>query len=173
MLYCLSFLAIWGLYIVKIAPTYIAGDSAETIMAFNCLGIQHPPGYALNTIIGKIFLLIPVGNIMFRGAMMAMFFNVITASVLFIMALAIFAEKEKKYEVLFVSLMTALLYLFSNTVFFQGLSAKGSVYTLQGFLIAVIFISLLKFNTQTKYIYLASFIFGLPSFFATVSVKST
>src|ERR1035437_2266197 len=160
-LFCLAFLLLWALCITKIAPTYIAGDSPETIMAFNFLGIQHPPGYALNTLLGKIFILIPLGNIMFRSAMMAVFFNIATAIALFMMALVIFAEKGKKTEVYCAALIAAAFYLFSNTVFFQGLTAKGSVYTLHDFLIAVIFISLFKTRENMRYIYLASFLFGL------------
>ena len=83
LLICLFIIVFWALLIIKIAPAYIAGDSPETIMAFNFLGIQHPPGYALDTLIGKIFLLIPVGNLMFRSAIMAMFFNFMTALTIF------------------------------------------------------------------------------------------
>jgi tetratricopeptide (TPR) repeat protein len=160
-LFGLSFIVFWALFMIKIAPTFIAGDSPETIMAFNFLGIQHPAGYALNTMIGKIFLLIPIGNLMLKSAIMAMLFNIATAVVIFEICLIIFRKEENIYIVYGVSAIAAVLYLFSNTVVLQGFTAKGSVYTLHGLLIAVIFLSLFKIKENIRYIYLAAFVFGL------------
>lgn len=161
MIYCLSFLFLWILLVVKIAPSYIAGDSPETIMAFNFLGIQHPPGYVLDTMLGKIFLLIPVGNIMFRAAIMAMIFNMLTAFVIFNIILIIFQKEEKNYKIYFTATAASAFYLFSNSVFIQGITAKGSVYTLQSFLISMIFLSLFQIKRSNKYLYLSTFLFAL------------
>jgi tetratricopeptide (TPR) repeat protein len=159
--YCLGFLVLWALYLAKIAPTFLAGDSPETIMAFSCLGIQHPPGYALNTLFGRIFLSIPAGNIMFRSALMAAFFNIITAFVLFFLAMKIFGETGKNYEALCAALTAVIFYLFANPVFLQGVSAKGSVYTLHSLLITFIFLLLFNMGRSVRFLYLASFLFGL------------
>jgi tetratricopeptide (TPR) repeat protein len=161
MLYCSAFLVLWALCLVKIAPSYIAGDSPETIMAFLSLGIQHPPGYALNTLIGKIFLLFPAGSIMFKSAIMAMFFNIAAAFVVFFMALKILSENGKQTAAYCAALLAAAFYLFSNAGFLQGLTAKGSVYTLHCFLMAAIFLSLFHARQSFKFLYLSSFLFGL------------
>jgi len=161
MLICASVLILWLLLIIKIAPAYIAGDSPETIMAFNFLGIQHPPGYALDTLIGKIFLLIPVGNLMFRSAIMAMFFNFMTALTIFKIVLIVFKDNAKKSGIYYAPIIAAIFYLFSNSVFIQGITAKGSVYTIHCFLIALIFLLLLEIKQGAKFLYLASFLFGL------------
>jgi tetratricopeptide (TPR) repeat protein len=161
MFICASVLILWLLLIIKIAPAYIAGDSPETIMAFDFLGIQHPPGYALDTLIGKIFLFIPVGNLMFRSAMMAMFFNFMTALTIFRITLIVFKENNKKTGIYYAPAMAALFYLFSNDVFIQGMTAKGSVYTMHCFIMALIFLLLLEIKQGAKSLYLASFLFGL------------
>ena len=159
--YCLSFLILWSLCISKIAPSSMAGDSPETTIAIYSLGIQHPPGYTIDNLLGKIFVLLPIGNIMFRCGIMAMFFNVMTFFVLFFMVLSIFIELGKKNEAYFIAAITGIFYLFSTSTFLQGLSAKGSVYTIQAFFISVIFLSLFKTKNNMKYLYLFSFIFGI------------
>jgi tetratricopeptide (TPR) repeat protein len=160
-LFCLSIIILWALLIIKIAPAYIAGDSPETIMAFNFLGIQHPPGYVLDTLIGKIFLLIPAGNLMFRSAIMAMFFNFMAALTIFKIVLIVFKENAKKSGAYSAAIIAAIFYLFSNSAFIQGITAKGSVYTIHCFLIALIFLLLLEIKQGVKFLYLASFLFGL------------
>ncbi|MGH7740169.1 MAG: protein O-mannosyl-transferase family, partial [bacterium] len=47
-------------------PTFYADDSAETITAAWLLGLPHPPGYPLYTLIGHLFSSLPLGGIGFR-----------------------------------------------------------------------------------------------------------
>jgi hypothetical protein len=159
--YSLSFIVLWALCIIRVAPTYLADDSPETITAMYTLGLQHPPGYAINNLIGKIFQLIPVGNIIFRAGLMAMFFHIAAAFILFMLIVQFFNDTKKKNEIFFLAFIASIFYLFSYSAFLQGLSAKGSVYTIQALFTVVIFLSLLKLKKEQKYLYLASFIYGL------------
>jgi len=139
----------------------MADDSPETIMCFYTLGIQHPPGYALNTLLGKIFLFIPTGSVMFRAGLMASFFNIFTAVLVFLIAVKIFSGPAKKENDVFMPLLASVMYFFCGDVFLHGLSAKGSVYALHAFIVAAIVLSLYNSERGPRYLYIAAFLYGL------------
>jgi hypothetical protein len=56
------FVSCLTVYIFTLAPTIFFGDSGEFVTAAYNLGIVHPPGYPLYTLIGKLFtLVVPSG----------------------------------------------------------------------------------------------------------------
>ena len=61
---------LFGIYLKTICPVVYLGDSGELTAAAYSLGIPHNSGYPLYCIIGKIFCLIPIGNIGFRMNLM-------------------------------------------------------------------------------------------------------
>lgn len=68
----LSFIIPFLVYLSTLAPTFTYGDDPELITAAFTLGIAHPPGYPLFTLLGKIFtLLIPFGSVAYRVNLMA------------------------------------------------------------------------------------------------------
>jgi hypothetical protein len=55
------------LYINTMSPTVPPyRDSGELITVIDTLGVAHPPGYPLYTILGKLFSFLPVGSVAFR-----------------------------------------------------------------------------------------------------------
>ena len=52
-------------YFSTICPTVYLGDSGELTTAAFSLGIPHASGYPLYALIGKLFCLVPIGNIGF------------------------------------------------------------------------------------------------------------
>ncbi len=158
----IAFILVWIASVNMVAPTFNSDDSPETTVAFQTMGIQHPPGYPLDTLIGKIFTMIPVGNVMFRSNLMAMFFNIITAFFIFIFVKINLRidTKESLVNYIFAGL-SALFYLFSNSVFLQSTFAKGSIYTLNSFFTITIVALLLNLKKNIKYFFLFSFLYGL------------
>ncbi len=57
-------LVLWELSLC--APGIVAGDAPELTTAAFHLGSAHPPGYPLYVLLGKFFLLFPVGSAAFR-----------------------------------------------------------------------------------------------------------
>jgi tetratricopeptide (TPR) repeat protein len=53
-------------YLRYLCPTIAAGDSAELVTAAWILGVQHPPGYPLYTLIARVFTLLPLGSVAWR-----------------------------------------------------------------------------------------------------------
>ena len=67
MIYSFSaFIIPFIIYLVYLAPSIVGGDSGELITTAYLLGVPHPPGYPLYTILGKLFSLIPFYSVAWR-----------------------------------------------------------------------------------------------------------
>ena len=67
-----------GLYVHTLAPTVLPSNSGEFQFVADILGIAHPPGYPLYTMLGKLFTLIPLGDVAYRVNLMSAFFAALT-----------------------------------------------------------------------------------------------
>lgn len=76
------------LYTCSHSPN-IAGDSPELIAGTYSLGILHPPGYPLYTLIGYLFAHLPFRSIAFRVNLMSVVFHSLTLLLLYISAVKI------------------------------------------------------------------------------------
>src|ERR1035437_9789014 len=54
------------IYFKTLCPTVAGGDSGELTSAAHLLGVAHPPGYPIWTILGKLSTLFPFGSIAWR-----------------------------------------------------------------------------------------------------------
>lgn len=54
------------MYLATLAPSVVGGDAGEMITVTACGGVLHPPGYPLYTLLGKVFLWLPVGEAALR-----------------------------------------------------------------------------------------------------------
>jgi hypothetical protein len=70
-------------YLATLCPVVYLGDSGELTAAAFCLGVPHGSGYPLYAILGKLFCLIPVGNVGFRMNLMSAVFGVLTVWVIY------------------------------------------------------------------------------------------
>ncbi len=62
----LLFLVSLALYIHTLAPTILPADSGEFQFVAHVLGIAHPPGYPLYTLLAKLCAFVPLGDIAYR-----------------------------------------------------------------------------------------------------------
>lgn len=77
------FLAIWGVGLVTLAPSCPHGDSGETAGVALHLGIAHPPGYPLPTILGNLLVrLVPVGSVAWRVSLLSLAAAAVSASLI-------------------------------------------------------------------------------------------
>ncbi|RJR41831.1 MAG: DUF2723 domain-containing protein [Desulfobacteraceae bacterium] len=117
-------------YLWTICPTVYVGDSGELTAAAHSLGIPHNSGYPLYVLIGKIFCLIPLGNIGFRMNLMSALFTALSVAILHDMILRVTASR-------IASLGAALFLSFTTLFWLQAVSAE--VYSLHLFFVAAIF----------------------------------
>lgn len=169
----LSFLIPFVVYLITLAPGVTFIDSGELSLASVTLGVAHPTGYPLFTMLGKIFTLIPVGDEVYRlnlmsafisSASLLIFFNLIS----FLFELLNEAQKTKTLSedsLLNLSLASTLILAFTLT--YWKASTSIEVYSLHSFfLILNIFLFLkLCFGKEKKitgnYWILFAFVLGL------------
>jgi len=134
-----SALAFLGVYIPTLYPSVPGGDSGELIVAAHTLGVAHPPGYPLFTLLGKLFTLIPAGSIAWRV-------NLLTA-VLAAIAAAILARATWKLTRSFgAGLFAGGLFAFSPLVWRYAVQAE--VFSLNNLFAAVLLLLVVSFAVQ-------------------------
>jgi hypothetical protein len=70
-------------YGIGVRRTIAPGDSAEFVLASATLGIPHPTGYPLYTLLGKLFASLPFGTIPARVNFMSAFFAALALTLFF------------------------------------------------------------------------------------------
>ena len=139
-------------YCITSGTTVAFGDSGEFITASSNMGILHPPGYPLYSILGKFFTFIPAGNTAFRVNMMSAFFGALTLFFIYLIMINI-------TDSIPAAVISAACLLFSNTFWYYSHYAKG--YTLNLFFLSLLIFCALKHKENNKWIYLWGFLFGL------------
>ncbi|MBN1991925.1 MAG: DUF2723 domain-containing protein [Anaerolineae bacterium] len=81
------FTASLALYLTTLAPSVVTlfDDSLEFQLVTYQLGIAHPTGYPLYTLLGKLFTFLPVGNVAFRVNLMSAVFGAATVALLYLL----------------------------------------------------------------------------------------
>ncbi len=121
------------IYSLTICPTLYPGDSGEFVASAFYLGNPHNSGYPFYCLMGKLFTLIPIGNLAFRLNLMSSIFAALTALLVYYIIHELAREPVA-------ALSSALLLAFSPTLWSQTVCAE--VYTLHAFFVALIVASL-------------------------------
>ncbi|KAM4854009.1 protein O-mannosyl-transferase TMEM260 [Thomomys bottae] len=78
------FAAVAAAFTLTLPPSVPGGDSGELITAAHELGVAHPPGYPLFTLVAKLaILLFPFGSVAYRVNLLCGLFGAVAASLLF------------------------------------------------------------------------------------------
>jgi len=151
------FILIFASYILTLYPTISPyRDSGDLISAAWTLGVAHPPGYPLYSLIGKIFLtIIPFGNAAYRVNLMS--------AVAGAAAVAVLLKRFKGF--------TAGIILLSLgfTIPFWRLSLVSEMYSVNGFFVALAIAAVLNavYSADHREIFrnfaLAFFLVGIAS----------
>ncbi|MDI6808388.1 MAG: DUF2723 domain-containing protein [Candidatus Eisenbacteria bacterium] len=115
------------IYLRTCAPSLYGGDSSELASAAWFLGIPHPPGYPLYVITGRLFSLIPIGDVALRLNLMSAFWAVVGTCFVFLLASELTGKKSAAAG-------CALVFAFSRTFWTQAVMAE--VYTMSTALVA-------------------------------------
>jgi tetratricopeptide (TPR) repeat protein len=157
------FLISFFVYVMTLCPTVYVGDSGELITAAFTLGIAHPPGYPLYCLLGKIFTFIPVSNIAFRLNLMSAFFASASISLLYYLVISV-CQQNKKEDTVNLKLACIagfLIFAFTNSLWSQAVIAE--VYTLNLFLVLLLFLVAFKYfySKRRAFLYTFAFLAGL------------
>ncbi|MFQ6103519.1 MAG: protein O-mannosyl-transferase family [Candidatus Glassbacteria bacterium] len=147
-------------YLTTISPSVNFIDSGELITVCTTLGIAHPTGYPLYTLIGRIFSLIPVGEAACRVNLLSAVFN---SGAVFFLSLSTMALLGDKSRLLCCAgaLLTAAFMSLSVTAW--DVSTQTEVYSLSIFLYSVLIYLLLVGlkDTGPVILFLTAYLYGL------------
>lgn len=145
-------------YITTLAPGLYFIDTGELAAVCVKLGIAHPTGYPLFTILGSIFAKIPLGDYIYRLNLMCAVLSSVTALVFFNLMHFIltelnldkeqesgkrfFTDEKNKLLAMIVSLSGSLVLAFSST--FWNTSNSLEVYSLHVLLMVTVIYLFLK-----------------------------
>jgi thioredoxin-like negative regulator of GroEL len=164
-------------YLLTLAPSVTLEDSGEFITATYHLGVPHPPGYPIWTILSWLWqLIIPFGNIAWRVNLMSAFFGAVAVGLCamlvsktgHVMALRVGFLRKPGQErmvnwIILASAVTAgLLLAFSPVMWSQSVIAE--VYALNAFFLFVVLVLLYRWSFETEKrwrLYLAAFVWGV------------
>lgn len=92
------FVVTFILYLSTLAPSVVTlfDDSLEFQLVAYQLGIAHPTGYPLYTLLGKLFTFLPIGNIAYRVNLMSAFFGAATVGLLYLLIVQIVGRMEEE-----------------------------------------------------------------------------
>jgi len=141
-------------YAFTAAPGVTMEDSGDFIMGVLTLGIVHPPGYPLYTLLGHLFSLLPFGDPAFRVNLFSALWGALCLGIVFLILRMIFIER--------IHAVFATLFLGFTTVYWSQ-TGVAEVYSLNGFLTACIVYWILSYNRDKRksQLYLAFLTTGL------------
>ena len=146
----LFLVAVGCVYLSTLCPTVYLGDSGELTAAAFCLGIPHNSGYPLYCLLGKLFCLIPVGNIAFRANLMSACLAVASVWLVYSMILKWTGSRTAGF-------VGAGVLAFSPVFWLQSVSAE--VYTLHMFFVALLVRVLVWWDEEKDFYPLALLVF--------------
>jgi len=143
-------ITVFGVYLCTTTPTVYLGDSGEFTAAAFSLGIPHNSGYPLYSLIGKIFCMIPLGNVGFRMNLMSMFFSALTVSLVYTIIFRVTSS-------ILSSAVAASFLAFTPLFWSQTVSAE--VYPLHTFFVALMIRLLWWWDENKEFHRLLIFVF--------------
>ncbi|MBI3019371.1 MAG: DUF2723 domain-containing protein [Deltaproteobacteria bacterium] len=151
------FLGSFLVYLYTLSPTITLEDSGELITAAHTMGIAHPSGYPLYVFLGKLFTLLPMGDISWTAwkvNLMSAFFAALSCLVLYHILL-----KHACHP--WIALCGAFVGGFSKIVWSQSVIAE--VYTLHAFLFLTLMYLLYVWEEtrKDKFLFMFSGLLGL------------
>src|SRR3990167_6536284 len=81
------------IYILTLSRSIYFGDSGEFITTAYTLGIAHPPGYPLYTMLAHLFTYLPFGNLPFKVNFFSAISSSLTVVVVYFICLKITANR--------------------------------------------------------------------------------
>jgi hypothetical protein len=124
-------------YACTLAPSVGAGDSGELILAANALGVPHPPGYPLWTLLARLATLLPWGEVAWRV-------NALSAALASLGAgLFYFLARRVGLRALGAGIATAL---YAGSTIVWGIAVETEVYAL----VAIFFLLLALFAFRAR-----------------------
>jgi len=136
------------LYAASAPRTVALEDDGLFILSSYFMGVAHPPGYPLHSLLGKLFTLLPVGTVAYRVHLLSAAFGALSCALLWLCARTLLESRVAAW-------LAALALGLSAAFWSQSIIAE--VYTLNTFF----FFLLLWLALRGGSLALMAFVFGL------------
>jgi 4-amino-4-deoxy-L-arabinose transferase-like glycosyltransferase len=157
--------AAFALYAATAAPTVLAGDGGEFQFVPYLLGVAHPTGYPLYTLLGWLWShLLPVGDVAYRMNLFSAFWAALAVALVYPTVRAVLRQVLPSLQPSLqrlVGILAALTFAVTPTLWSQAVIAE--VYGLHIFFVVLILYLLLDWGEhgRSRSLYLAALSFGL------------
>jgi hypothetical protein len=166
----------FALYVSTLAPTVLAGDGGEFQFVPYLLGVAHPTGYPLYSLLGWVWThLVLVGDVAFQMNLFSAFWSALAVGLLYPTARLLLRQAFPDLPPAALRLVAALssaTLAVTPTLWSQSIIAE--VYSLQLFFVVLLFFLLLRWSERrpetlspgddtagTRFLLLAAVCFGL------------
>jgi hypothetical protein len=138
----------WLVYLATLTPSlsYTSPDGNELATIPSVLGLAHPPGYPLYTWLGKLFTLIPVGDIAFRMNLMSATLGALAVGGLYLVCIQLLPTHLAGRRA--AAALPSLLFAFGPTVWSQSVIAE--VYAPNLAFVALALLALLRWERTRR-----------------------
>jgi len=149
---------------VSLLPNFNTGyaDSDELITVAKILGVAHPPGYPLYTMLAAVFGRLPIPFLTFAGKInfLSSLFSAATVAFFFLISYFLLEKMVENFWVrLVASSIGAFSFAFSFSFFFFALFAE--VFSLHFFLLSLVVFLLIASENKPRILFLSFFVMGL------------
>jgi hypothetical protein len=127
--------SLFALYAATSPRSIALEDDGLFVLSSYFLGIEHPPGYPLFTILGKLATLIPIGSVAYRVHLLSAFFGALSCAALWLCARQLLQREWAAY-------LAAFGLGLSRTFWSQAIIAE--VYTLNTFFLFTLLYLILR-----------------------------
>lgn len=126
-------LALFVLYAATAPRTVALEDDGLFILSSYFLGVEHPPGFPLYTLLGKLFTLLPLGSVAYRAHLMSGLFGALACGLLWMCSRMLVEGRLAAYVAAFGLGLSPVFWSQSliaevytlNACFFLGLAVLG------------------------------------------------
>ncbi len=157
--------ASFALYAVTLAPTVLVGDGGEFQFVPYLLGVAHPTGYPLYTVLGWLWShLLPLGDVAYRMNLFSALWAALAVALLYPLTRSLLRQVFPSLSLLIrrlIAVVAAITFAVMPTLWSQAIIAE--VYGLHAFFVVLVFYLLLLWGEgrQPKHLLLAALAFGL------------
>jgi len=150
-------------FFLTLCPTVEFIDSGELALACKNLGVAHPTGYPLYTLLGRLASIFPLGDLIFRVNLLSLLFTALASGCLYLLTCEILRARVDDVFTHLLSSGIALFTTFCPIWWAQG--TTNEVYSLNLLLLSVSIWCLFKFdnfhNDGARWLLLSIYSLGL------------
>lgn len=163
----------FAVYVRTLEPSVPTGDGAELVTAAWLLGVPHPPGYPLFTLLGHVFTWLPFGSPAYRVNLMSAVFAAGAVALVAFATYRLLDEAREawvsRWTIVVAALVSGLALAFSSA--FWGYGVVAEVFALNSFFASLIVVILLEWERRPERLRLL-WAFGLVSGLAATNQQT-